>query len=115
MAQVGIHKLKYIANRWNVWIDGYSIPFPDLKEAQSYLDYIKRWASEGEVISYDPIHETLIWVNKEKAITNLNPAKGHVPQGRHRKRRDKETAQADEAKRKRDLRTDFPEDWVPFP
>jgi hypothetical protein len=98
MTQVGIHKLKYIADKWNVWIDGYSIPFPDLKEAQSYLDYINRWASQGEVISYDPIHETLIWVNRDKTSINANPAKGRVAPSPHKVRRNKDTKHAENVK-----------------
>jgi hypothetical protein len=101
MTQVGIHKLKYIADKWNVWIDGYSIPFPDLKEAQSYLDYINSWASQGEVISYDAIHETLIWVNRGKTSINANPAKGHVAPSPHKVRRNKDTKHADNVKNHR--------------
>lgn len=59
MSQVGL--LKYTADKWNVSIDGYSIPFPDLKLAQAYLKYIRLWQGDGEVISYDHTNQTLFW------------------------------------------------------
>ncbi|NBR24011.1 MAG: hypothetical protein EBU08_09625 [Micrococcales bacterium] len=62
MSQVGIHKLERTSGTWRVWIDGYSIPFPDRKSAESYLNYIKAWANEGEVISYDPSKDILVWI-----------------------------------------------------
>jgi hypothetical protein len=63
MTQVGI--LKYIADKWNVSIDGYSIPFPDLGSAQGYLNYIRIWQGEGEIISYDHANKTLFWAKKD--------------------------------------------------
>jgi len=63
MTQVGI--LKYIADKWHVSIDGYCIPFPDLKLAQAYLDYIRLWAGAGERISYDHANKTLFWAKKD--------------------------------------------------
>jgi hypothetical protein len=63
MSQVG--KLKYIADKWNVEIDGYSIPFPVLKDAKSYLTYIRLWEGGGEVISYDHSNKTLFWSKKD--------------------------------------------------
>ena len=63
MSQVG--KLKYIADKWNVEIDGYSIPFPVLKDAKHYLTYIRLWEGEGEVISYDHSNKTLFWSKKD--------------------------------------------------
>ena len=63
MSQVGI--LKYIADKWHVDIDGYSIPFPDLKLAQAYLNYIRLWQGEGEIISYDHTNKTLFWAKKD--------------------------------------------------
>jgi hypothetical protein len=82
MSQVGI--LKYIADKWNVSIDGYSIPFPDLGSAQGYLNYIRIWQGEGEIISYDHANKTLFW------------AKEDAPQVRRRRRgthRDKQSSQ----------------------
>lgn len=96
MSQVGI--LKYIADKWHVDIDGYSIPFPDLKLAQAYLNYIRLWQGEGEIISYDHTNKTLFWAKKDKVSVNLNPAKGHVCLRQHKARRNKDTKQADNAR-----------------
>lgn len=63
MSQVGI--LKYIADKWHVDIDGYSIPFPDLKLAQAYLNYIRLWQGAGETISYDHTNKILFWAKKD--------------------------------------------------
>jgi hypothetical protein len=62
MSQVGIHKLERTSGTWSVWIDGYSIPFPNQRSAESYLNYIKAWANEGEVISYDHSKGILVWI-----------------------------------------------------
>ena len=65
MSQVGILKYIAIADKWHVDIDGYSIPFPDLKLAQAYLNYIRLWQGEGEIISYDHTNKTLFWAKKD--------------------------------------------------
>jgi hypothetical protein len=63
MSQVG--RLKYTADKWNVEIDGYSIPFPNLHLAQGYLAYIRMWEGNGEIISYDHANQTLCWFRKD--------------------------------------------------
>jgi len=89
MTQVGI--LKYIADKWHVSIDGYCIPFPDLKLAEAYLTYIRLWQGEGEIISYDHTKKTLFWAKKDA------PQVCRRHRGTHR---DKQSSQFKSATRK---------------
>ena len=82
-----LNRLKYIEEKWSVTIDGYSIPFPDHKEAKYYLDYIRRWQTAGEIIGYDHAKQTLFWTKQAVRPINANPAKGHVPRAPHNKKR----------------------------
>lgn len=53
MQQRGIHRLQYINNSWCVAVDGHRIPFPSLKLATQYYEYLKLWAEEGYLAYYD--------------------------------------------------------------
>ena len=60
MSHRGIYKLRF-NNSWYVDIDGHQVPFPNFKTASQYLDYLNLWADSGEVASYDPVKQSLVW------------------------------------------------------